>query len=67
MLLVGFIIRILDSYYQFLKKIDKQSLNKPPDCNAFVVTDLNLKSPSFSNKVCRKKSHTTETTCRYVL
>jgi hypothetical protein len=40
--LVGFIIRILDSCYQFLKKTDKQFLNKPPDCNAFVVTDLNL-------------------------
>jgi hypothetical protein len=46
--------KFIDSYYQFLKKIDKQSLNRPADCNAFVVTDWNLKSSSFSNKVCRR-------------
>ena len=39
--------KFLDSYYHFLKKIDKQSLNRPPDCNAFVVTDLNLQVINF--------------------
>jgi hypothetical protein len=46
--------KFIDNYYQFLKKIDKQSLNRPPDCNAFVVTDWNLKSSSFSSKVWRR-------------
>ena len=36
-----------DSYYHFLKKTDKQLLNRPPDCNTFVVTGLTLQVINF--------------------
>ena len=34
--------KFLGSNYQFLKKTDKQSLNKLADCKTFVVTHLTL-------------------------